>query len=108
MKEFCAKDLIIADLGTFQQPACVGPRQAPTVASWMDVSGEPSHLRGSLPFSGYSHKSGVHWGWESRGQTRTAGKPGRVCLEASVIRREADTSSLLRVTWGLSPFAFNS
>lgn len=35
------KDPIIVDLGTFSWPTCVGPRWAPSVASWLDVTREP-------------------------------------------------------------------
>ena len=81
------KDLIIADLGTFRQPACVGPRQAPTVASWMDVTGNPLISEGHF-LSQATATRAVSTGAGKVGQARTGAKPGRVCLEASVTHRD--------------------
>ena len=66
MKEFCAKTLLLLILAHSDGLTVWAPDEPPLwPAGWMSL-GKPSHLRGSLPFSGYSRESGVDWGWESR------------------------------------------
>lgn len=66
MKEFCAKTLSLLILAHSNGLTVWAPDEPPLwPAGWMSP-GKPSHLRGSLPFSGYSLERGVDWGWESR------------------------------------------
>lgn len=56
------QDLIFADLGTFWHPACMGPRQTPTVASWMNVTRENLSSQQVTSFLRLQPPGWVSWG----------------------------------------------